>query len=99
LQDRISADPAAVTPSGVRVGSNPGKPKVSYTIQCTAKGGKTPDPIVVPNADDWGATFESGHVLAGEYKGPGQGFLAEGWDLFNLGGIFARKTYQINLFE
>ena len=93
LTATISADPALFTSFGIRFGYDPGKPKVSYTIQCP----KT-NPVTFPNQDDWGATYESGHALAGEYKGAGQGFLAEGWDLYNIGGLYAQKTYQISLF-
>jgi hypothetical protein len=100
LTATISADPALFTSFGIRFGWDPGKPKITYTVQCPRKPGEKtdPPPLTVPSADDWGATFESGHALAGEYKGAGQGLLAEGWDLYNIGGLYAQKTYQISLF-
>ena len=100
LTATIAADPALFTSFGIRFGYDPGEPKITYTVQCPKKpkDKSDPPPFTTSNANDWGGPFEGGHGLYGEYKGQGQGLLAEGWDLYNVGSLYAMKTYQISLF-
>ena len=87
----ICSDPA-VLDFPIRVGYDPGRPSDSARGTCSG----------VPTefyglSSQWRLQFERLHST--EHLGGLKAFLAKDWELLNLGGLFASKTYQTRLTE
>ncbi len=86
--------PGYFTSYDLSFGYDPGDPAFSYSLACVDGDGRRwnfdfPAPGY-PNI--WLSVYLVNHVF--DNKGQGLGFLAEGWDVYALPGIYARKEYH-----
>ena len=81
--DRFASDPALSRSFAIRIGYNPGYPLDSEELSCSGF------PTENNQGSAWGDLYELFHHDAHPSV-----FLAEKWDLFNIGGLYARKTYK-----
>jgi hypothetical protein len=88
--------PGYFTSFDLSVGYDPGDPAFSYSLTCVdGHGRRTNFDFPAPDYPSiWLSAYLVNHIF--DAKGEGVGFLAEGWDVYALPGIYARKEYHVS---